>query len=476
MLDQSQRTAILELHKKGSSMRSIAEALRVSRDAVKSIIESGSVEVPHLERPELAERWRKDIIEQHVTCEGNLVRVYEEIKKLGADLTYPTLTAFCRRHGIGHEPKEPAGRYEFAPGEEMQHDTSRHPVTIGGVEKIGNIASLVLCFSRMIFFQIYACFRRFECKVFLTEALQYFGGAAARAMIDNTHVVVLKGTGADMVPVPEMAAFGERFGFVFVAHEVGDSNRSARVENPFKWIQRNFLPGRTFADWDDLNVQARQWCDEKNAEHSDKLHASRRELFVAEQHRLKPLPIWIPEVYVLHHRVVDAEGYINLRRVRYSAPYQLIGRELEVRELKDRVDLYHGPRLVGSHKRAVEPTDKRITDPKHRPPRGQGRGKDAARPEEAELLKLQPKLASYIPRLKKHARGRGGPLALRRLLKMVRDYPEAPLLSAVARAEEYGLFDLDRLERLVLKQIATDYFVLPVDEQAEDQVEETGDE
>jgi hypothetical protein len=32
-------------------------------------------------------------------------------------------------------------------------------------------------------------------------------------MIDNTHVVGLRGTGRHMVPVPEMAAFGERFGF-----------------------------------------------------------------------------------------------------------------------------------------------------------------------------------------------------------------------------------------------------------------------
>jgi hypothetical protein len=31
----------------------------------------------------------------------------------------------------------------------------------------------------------------------------------------------------------------------------------------------------------------------------------------------------------------------------------------------------------------------------------------------------------------------------------------------VARAEQYGLFDLDRLERLVLREIATDYFLLP---------------
>jgi hypothetical protein len=33
-----------------------------------------------------------------------------------------------------------------------------------------------------------------------------------------------------MVPVPEMAAFGERFGFQFVAHAIGDANRSARGE------------------------------------------------------------------------------------------------------------------------------------------------------------------------------------------------------------------------------------------------------
>jgi len=51
-------------------------------------------------------------------------------------------------------------------------------------------------------------------------------------MIDNTHVVVAAGTGARMVPAPEMTAFAERFGFVFRAHEKGDANRSARVERP----------------------------------------------------------------------------------------------------------------------------------------------------------------------------------------------------------------------------------------------------
>ena len=62
-------------------------------------------------------------------------------------------------------------------------------------------------------------------------------------MIDNTHVVVLRGSGRDMVPVPEMAAFGERFGFQFVAHAIGNANRSARVERPF-WFIETQLSGR----------------------------------------------------------------------------------------------------------------------------------------------------------------------------------------------------------------------------------------
>ena len=63
-------------------------------------------------------------------------------------------------------------------------------------------ASAVLCYSRMLFFQCYPTFRRFDCKVFLTDALRYLGGVTARVMIDNTHMVVLRGSGREMVPVP----------------------------------------------------------------------------------------------------------------------------------------------------------------------------------------------------------------------------------------------------------------------------------
>jgi hypothetical protein len=46
----------------------------------------------------------------------------------------------------------------------------------------------------MLFFQTYPVFNRLYCKVFLTDALDYRGGAAETCEIDNTHVVVASGT------------------------------------------------------------------------------------------------------------------------------------------------------------------------------------------------------------------------------------------------------------------------------------------
>ena len=53
------------------------------------------------------------------------------------------------------------------------------------------------------------------------------------------------------------------------------------------------------------------------------------------------------------------------------------------------------------------------------------------------------------------------PRVLRRLLGMIREYPRAPLVAAVQAAADYGLYDLDRLEHMVLQRIAHDYFVVP---------------
>ena len=147
-----------------------------------------------------------------------------------------------------------------------------------------------------------------------------------------------------MVPAPEMVAFSERLGFEFMAHEKGDADRSARVERPFHFIEHNFLAGRKFTDLAHANREALAWCEKVNAKHRKHLHASPRELFAREQSALKPPPLWVPEVYALHHRIVDLEGYVHLAGHHYSVPYRLdlIGRQMELRETKDHVVICRG--------------------------------------------------------------------------------------------------------------------------------------
>jgi transposase len=423
------------------------------------VLRSRSVEVPELERPEKAEPYRQQILELMHRLKGNLVRVHEELVAGGADLSYQALTGFCRRHGMGQPPVVAAGRYEFSPGEELQHDTSPHEAELGGRKRKVQTASAVLCYSRMLFFQCYPRFQRFDCKVFLTDALRYFAGSPARVMIDNTHVVVLRGTGREMVPVPEMAAFGERFGFQFAAHEIGDANRSGRVERPFSFIANNFLAGRAFASWEDLNQQARQWCDKVNSTYKKHIRAVPRELFAVERLQLKPLPAWIPEVYRLHQRLVDVEGYVTLHTNHYSVPVDWIGRRVEVRETKDKIEIQLDARRLVTHRRIAEAAYQRVMLPEHRPPRGQRVPRPDPHPEEKAIVAAAPELADYVVGLKQRSR-KIITLALRQLLRLVREYPREPLLGAVREAARYGLYDLDRLERMILRRVARDYFLL----------------
>lgn len=471
MLDQSIRAAILRLQQQGHSIRGIARAMKLSRGAVRQVLRLGAEAVPKIVRQEIATPYRDEILELYQRCKGNLVRVHEELIASGAQFSYQALTAFCRRQGIGHAPKRPVGEYPFLPGQEMQHDTSPHKPKIDGQLRLAQTASHVFCYSRMLFFQFYPTFTRFDCKVFLTDALQYTRGACGICMIDNTHIVVLKGSGRDMVPVPEMAAFADRYGFRFQAHEKGDANRSAHVERRFHYIENNFLAGRSFRDWEDANRQAREWCERVNAKFRDELKASPRELFAIELSYLKPLPVWVPPVYLLHHRLVDVEGFVSVDSNRYSVPDEFIGLPVEVRQTKDTIEIYRGPRLIATHKRIVEPTGRKYRLPEHRHQRGQGPTRSDSSPQENWLLAKIPEIARYIEALKKRCAGHAT-VPLRRLLRIVDDYPRAAVLEAIQEAAQYGLYDLNRVETMILRKLAREYFLItphPQDSEDDDE-------
>lgn len=461
MLDSETRATILYLSRQGHSIRAIARLVGVARNSVKKVLGRGTDEVPRLERAELATPHLDEIRRLYASCRGNLVRVHEELTAAGIELAYSTLTSACRRYGIGAKPKQPKGRYHFEPGQEMQHDTSPHDVILGGRKTRVQCASLVLCFSRMQFAQCYPTFNRFYCKVFLTDALRFMSGACHQCMIDNTHVVLAGGSGKAAIIAPEMVAFSQHFGFEFIAHEIGDANRSARVEGPFYFIERNFYAGREFDDLADLNRQLVTWCRDKSKRTIRTIGSRPIDLYETDKVHLRPLPSFIPDVYRLHHRTVDLEGYVHVHRNLYSVPVDLIGRRVQVRETKQRILVFDGPRRVAAHERQVEGANARVTLPEHCPPgrrRPRSRRNQPPSPEERVLRGAGVEFGRLLDaQVSKYGRS---VRRVRQLHRMYLDYPTEPLRQAIAEALTYGLLELARIERMVLHRIAGDYFNL----------------
>jgi len=164
-------------------------------------------------------------------------------------------------------------------------------------------------------------------------------------------------------------------------------------------------------------------------------------------------------VYRLHQRTVDVEGYVSLHSIRYSVPVSWIGRRVEVRETKGKIEIELDARHLVAHVRALTPQQQRITLAAHRPPRGEGVKRSDPHPEEQAILHAAPEIEPYVTALKQKAR-KAVALALRQLLRLLREYPREPFLAAVGEAARYGLYDLDRLERMILRRVARDYFLL----------------
>ena len=92
---------------------------------------------------------------------GNVVRARELLaQEHGREVSYSTLTRWVREAGLRAPPQRSA-EYHFAPGEEMQHDTSPHRV-IAGKSMSTQCAALVLAYSRRLFVHYYPRFSRFR--------------------------------------------------------------------------------------------------------------------------------------------------------------------------------------------------------------------------------------------------------------------------------------------------------------------------
>jgi transposase len=448
------RDAVRILQSQGLSLREISRTLKLSRNTVRRILRKRSPAASEPQCLGVPLEYLKSAFER---AKGNVVRVGQLLAaEYDLNISYSTLTRWVREAGLRSPPVR-AGEYIFGPGEEMQHDTSPHRVNLGEKTVTAQCAGLVLAYSRRLFVQYYPRYTRFEAKQFLLEGARFMEGVCPVCIIDNTSVMLAAGAGESALIAPEMAAFARTLGFEFRAHRVGHPDRKGRIERNFFFVETNFLPGRSFTDFDDLNRQALLWCQQvANANPKRALGMSPEAAYLIERSYLQALPCALPPIYEVFDRVVDLSGYASLESNRYSVPEPLVGQRVTLYKYPAQVQIHHRGIAVATHARLIGQRDARSTDPTHhRIPTQASRTPQI----EAQLLRASPQIEAYARALKQRGRGRGV-RALQRLLELQRTYPKEPFLAAVRQAAHFGLYDLGRLEKLILQQVAGEFFAL----------------
>ena len=189
------RNSVLTLQRQGTGLREIAKLLGLSRNTVRRILREPVVRAARV--GVVDEAMQRRLAQVYARAGGNAVRMGQILASdYEMELPYSTLTRWVRQAELRAAPKR-SGEYHFAPGQEMQHDTSPHRIEVAGKPLKAQCAGLTLAYSRRLCIQYYPSFTRFEAKHFLLHAAQFMDGTAPRCVIDNTSVVLAGGAGAN---------------------------------------------------------------------------------------------------------------------------------------------------------------------------------------------------------------------------------------------------------------------------------------
>jgi hypothetical protein len=371
------------------------------------------------------------------------------IEESGVTVSYPTLTRRARELGLGVVAGARCERRGDEPGREMQHDTSSYPVMLGESACRVTASLLYLRYSKRRYLRFYRSFTRFHMKCFFHEALTHWGYAAPECIIDNTNLARLSGVGKYARMVPEMEAFSRRYGFSFVCHEIGHANRKAGEERSFWTVETNFLPGRTFANLEDMNRQAFEWATVRMEQREQtKRRLVPAVVFEEEKSHLMPVPSGLPAPYLTHRRMIDQYGYVAFAGNHYWMPGERRG-EATVLQYTEAIVLCEGREERCRYALPPDGTRGQLLRPEGSPvvvhaPRNRKRPADE---EEKRLRAMAPEVGAYLDGVL----AAGGILRhqfMRKLYGVSRRMSAGLFVRSVKRALQYRVKGVEGIERI----------------------------
>jgi transposase len=266
--------------------------------------------------------------------------------------SYETVKRFVRPlRDVEAAAERATVRFETPPGQQSQIDWGQARIHYRSRPVTLHVFILTLGYSRRSFHE--PCLGE-TLSQFLDaheRAFEYFGGHTRAHLYDRPRTVCQPGGDGRVVWNATFKQFADYWGFEPHLCRAYRAQTKGKVESGVKYFKRNFLPGRTFLDEQDLRAQLGHW----QAEIADvRVHGTTHERptdrFAREQSALIATggqPGFRLEAS--QPRQVADDYLVSFETNRYSVPFTLIGQTVEVTRRGGRLHLTHRGQLVAEH-------------------------------------------------------------------------------------------------------------------------------
>jgi len=333
----------------GKSAYAVSKELGFSKNTVKKYVDQKNTDKHgYPTRTSKLDPYKNEINKLMSNGVFNCVVILEHIAKLGYDGKITILKDYVAPF---RPPKNiPAvKRYETLPGKQAQMDWGicQYTDVKGNIRKVSAF-TMVLGNSRTRFLRFTKRCDLFSLERCIIEAFEYFGGVPETLLTDNMKTVALGREGGKVIWNTGFLDFCKDVGVIPKVCRIRRPQTKGKVERLVSYVKNNFMPGRSFVDIVDLNKQALEWCNKVN---SKPLQITGKTAFEQlEEEKLLPLPNKvILDRYRYEARSVSRDGFVSYDGVRYGVPWEYSGRQVTVRAIKNKIEIFDGLQLIASH-------------------------------------------------------------------------------------------------------------------------------
>ncbi len=340
LIGQQLWEAIRQRHADGQSISSIGRELELDRKTVRSCLQRQSW-APYRRKVKTAgmlEVHRTWLVARAAQVNYSARVLHQELRQRGFDGSYETVKLAVRPlRADATVSALTQRRFETAPGEQAQVDWGQITVRFGAERVTVHVLVMTLGYSRRAYAEGFLHERMPDLLAAHENAFAHFGGRCECLLYDRMRTVVLgNSVDAGGKSKPRLNAtfdaFARHWGFTPRLCQPYRAQTKGKVESGVKYVKRNFAVGRVFRDLEDFNAQLATW----QAEVADvRIHGTTHqrpiERFAQEAAALTPTGTQSSFLQAMvRERVVADDWLISIESNRYSVPFGLIGKTVQV--------------------------------------------------------------------------------------------------------------------------------------------------